>query len=438
MQREHIRVERRLERPPLERVTDERVDLAGGVRRRGRRRRPREGDRGGSAGATGRPSTTKSARRFHRSGSAASASERSPRAGRGRTTARSPPRGGGAAGRRGCSVSIRLVRSDSTVSGSSSASTGASASSRMKSGLPAARSVSAASVGVRERQLARRGERELARRLAPSGSSSISAPPSGGPDGRRVVTQRATAAAPAARAARARAATRRRASACPRRRSPSASTACASGTVSRTSCRRSRRNVGSISSTSDVDGDLGAEREREQRQPLREVGHHACTNAISFAPAASGASSGRIPTSGRRSARAARTASTRSTPRSASGAPGTLARARDDLLEEPRLPGAGVADELDGATLTHPCGVERLAQGRELGLAADDRQVGPRVGARRRERADADTRSPAPPCPSSGTGGTSSRSCVRERWSTSRRCENLALRRARGRAARRG
>ena len=226
---------------------------------------------------------------------------------------------------------MRFVSSDSTVSGSASPSAGETASSRMKSALPAARSVSAASSASES------GVSPAAASASARASSAVS--------GSSSSTRRrpARAAAPTAVASRRRATAAARAAASFASTSCDASSSqCVSSTRIAVGIRSSRiRNwssdvVQAVAPEGRVDlvdlrrrGDLGVERKREQRQPdARGPASRPLTNAVSFAPAASGGVVRQDPDERpQQRPEAARTASTPSTARSAPEAPGSRARA---------------------------------------------------------------------------------------------------------------
>ena len=271
---------------------------------------------------------------------------------------------------------MRFVSRDSTVSGRASPSPGERASSRMKSALPAARSVRASSSASESGVSPAAASASARASSAASGSSSstVAVAASGGPDGRRVATT-----------------SHGRGSGLRELREDELRRVVEPVRVLDQDRRRHQQEphqelvddlVQPVAPERGIDlvhlrrrRHLGVERQREQRQPHREVRHHAGDergqlragrvrrvlgeDARRAAAAASGA---------------ARTASRPSTARSCVRSTWKPDRGGDELLDEARLAGARLADELDGPALAHPRGVERLSQRRHLGLAPDERQ----------------------------------------------------------------
>ncbi len=176
-----------------------------------------------------------------------------------------------------------------------------------------------------------------------------------------------------------------------------------------------------MSSTSGVDGDLGVERKRQQRQLRAEVRHESVDERGRLRAGFLRESSGRIPTSGRNIARSG-----------ANGVDAAYGSHRHfehletgigggELLDEAGLAGAGLGNELDGGAVG---GVPRppppaVRPSRSRGRRAAGACWPPRPPPRRSRRRS--SRSRASPCPSSGTAATSARSAcdsagARRRW----------------------
>ena len=120
--------------------------------------------------------------------------------------------------------------------------------------------------------------------------------------------------------------------------------------------------------------DLRVERDREQRQPRCQVGHHPRHERLQHRPGLGGGAVGRDadelaqrrPDGGERLGR-----------RVLLGRPVELLEAereRPQLLHEARLADARLAHELDHLQLPHAREVDRLLQLLDLGFAADDRR----------------------------------------------------------------